>query len=319
MILRGLDALVLVTRQSPWGGTNGFASFPVPSPENCFMSPIPAPTILFLGLARNCASTLPAFFAFLEELHQAGFSCSAIIGENGSSDCTRRLIEQAAGLGVSLMDTSFMQSESSRLRRMAIGRQFLLDQVHARAICGQFICVADLDNAVANPPSVQMVYAAIGILDNDPSLFAVGATSKPVYYDLYSLRATGFEFLSDLPARLERAKKQVFTYHSFMRRDVYPVERAVTALIPLRCDSSFNGICFYRAADYVLGSYRCPREAMECEHVTFNLSIAKACGKQMLISSDLILRAPRKHIPASFVAFWATRICSQLSVFGSKV
>lgn len=266
------------------------------------------PTILFLGLARNCAPALPAFFAFLQELQQAGFSCSAIVGEDGSSDCTRRLIEQAAGLGVSLIDTSFMQSESSRLRRMAIGRQSLLDQVHARAICAQFICVADLDDAIAAPPSIQMVCAAIQILDNDPNLFAVGATSKPVYYDLYSLRATGFEFLSDLPARLERAKKQPFTYHSFLRRDVYRVERTVTALIPLRCDSSFNGICFYRAADYVLGSYRSPREAMECEHATFNQSIAQASGKQMLISSDLILRAPRKHIPASFVAFWATRI-----------
>jgi hypothetical protein len=276
------------------------------------------PTILFLGLARNCAPTLPAFFAFLQELQRAGFSCSATIGEDGSSDSTRNLIEEAAGLGVSRIDTSFMKSESSRLRRMAIGRQFLLDQVHARGICAQFICVADLDDAIAAPPSIQMVRAAIQILDNDHSLFAVGATSEPVYYDLYSLRATGFEFLSDLPERFDHARKQPFTYHRFLQRDVYPVEHAVTGLIPLRCESSFNGICFYRAADFVLGSYRSSLEATECEHVTFNQSIVKASGKQMLISSHLILRAPPKHIPVGFVDFWTSRICTRLRVFGTR-
>ena len=276
------------------------------------------PTILFLALARNCAPTLPAFFALLQELQQAGLSCSAIVGEDGSSDSTRRLIEEARGLGVSRIDTIFMESESSRLRRMAIGRQSLLDHVRTRGISAQFICVADLDDAIAAPPSIQMVRAAIQILDTDQSLFAVGATSKPVYYDLYSLRATGFEFLTDLPQRFDRAKKQPFTYHRFLRRDVYPVERAVTRLIPLRCESSFNGICFYRASDFVLGSYRSSREATECEHVTFNQSIAKPSGKQMLISSDLVLRAPRKHIPVSFVDFWTSRICARLPVFGRR-
>lgn len=276
------------------------------------------PTILVLGLARNCAATLPVFFAFLQKLQQAGFPCSTLVGEDGSSDGTRRLLEQASVLGIRRIDTGFMQSESSRLRRMAIGRQSLLDHVRAQAIDAQFICVVDLDDAMADPPSIQMVRDAIQILDNDPGLFAVGATSEPVYYDLYSLRATGFEFLSDLPARLERAKKQPLTFHSFLRREVYPVERAVTARIPLRCDSSFNGICFYRGADYILGSYRSPDEDTVCEHVTLNLSIAKINGKQMLISSDLILRAPHQHIPVSFVTFWATRIYTRLPLIGSS-
>ena len=72
---------------------------------------VPQIDLLFLCLARDCEATIPEFLAFLDRLEAHGFRCSAIVGENGSRDGTRKLIEAAAHRRVGLLDTAFMQKE----------------------------------------------------------------------------------------------------------------------------------------------------------------------------------------------------------------
>ena len=264
--------------------------------------------VLFLCLARDCADTIPLFFKYLGRLEACGFSCTAIIGENGSSDRTRSLIEEVAGRKIVLLDTSSMKTGSSRLSRMAIGRQALLEAAEARGVFDGYVCVMDLDNIVVAPPDPLAVRSAIGQLHADASLFAIGATSVPVYYDLLSLRVDGFEFLASLNREIAKAKKSPMSYFSFHKERIYKIQRLITNSIPVLCSSSFNGFCCYNASDYRLGSYRSPDEADVCEHVSFNLSIGSLTGKKMLISSELVLRAPANHVPVSFFRFWSDRI-----------
>jgi hypothetical protein len=264
--------------------------------------------ILFLCLARDCADTIPLFFKYLERLEACGFSCTAIIGENGSSDRTRALIEEVAGQTIALLDTSLMKTGGSRLSRMAIGRQALLEAAEARRVFGGYVCVMDLDNIVVAPPDPLAVRSAIEQLHADASLFAIGATSVPVYYDLLSLRVEGFEFLTNLNREIAQAKKNPISYFSFHKERIYKNQKLITSSIPVLCSSSFNGFCCYNASDYRLGSYRSPDEADVCEHASFNLSIGNSTGKNMLISSELVLQAPADHVPVGFFRFWSDRI-----------
>lgn len=268
--------------------------------------------ILFLCLARDCADTISSFVLYLQRLNSHGLFCKAIIGENGSSDRTRTLIEEAAGLKITLLDTSMMEMGGCRLTRMAIGRQALLEAAEARGINEDYVCVADLDNVMTVPPDPAAVYAAIERLRADATLFAIGATSLPVYYDLLSLRAEGFEFLSNLNREITEAKRKPLSYFRFHQERIYRNQRLMTKLVPLVCASSFNGFCCYKASDYRLGSYRAPDEADVCEHVSFNLSIGRVTGKNMLISPDLVIQTPADHCPVGFFRFWCDRTIKRL-------
>lgn len=268
--------------------------------------------ILFLCLARDCAETIPLFFAFLKGLEAHGFNCTAIIGENGSSDGTRSLIEQETGSRITLLDTVFMREGGNRLINMAMGRQALLNAAIARGNSEDYICVMDLDNVMATSPTPSAVRSAIERLQADGTLFAIGATSFPVYYDLLSLRIEGFDFLSNLNAEIQDAKKRPISYYCFHRKYIYKNQRLMTSAAPVLCASSFNGFCLYVAKDYLRGSYRSPDEANVCEHVNFNLSIGTATGKKMLIAPELTIQAPADHIFAGFFRFWFDRIWKRL-------
>jgi len=263
--------------------------------------------ILFLCLARNCESTLPTFFSYLEHLRSFGLLCTAIIGENGSRDNTRTLVEQTICPGIELFDTAFMESEKSRLRRMAKGRQALLEAANCRGVDHDYVCVVDLDGVISEPPAPEAVMNGIERLKSDDDLFAIGATSLPVYYDLLSLRTEGHDY-SNLNAEIAVAKKRPFSYFHFHQRRIYRNQRLMTRPYPIHCTSSFNGFCLYNASDYWLGTYRAHNEASVCEHVTFNLSIAHATGKRMLILPELTVRAPADHAPVGFFRFWHDRI-----------
>lgn len=267
-----------------------------------------SPSILFLCLARDCAETLPAFFRFLAALGEQGISAAAWIGENGSSDGTGRLIDEAAGLGVERVDTSAMAAASERLERMAIGRQLLLDRLRASTMRPRVVCVADLDSVMAAPPEPERLTAAMAELEQDAGLFAVGASSRPYYYDLLAFRHEEFGFLRDLHVRIQKAKRNPLTYYHFQATEMYAVQRRVTARVPLRCASSFNGLCLYRGEDYLRGTYRAADEREVCEHVTFNLAVAASTGRQMRVSDGLVLAMPADHAPVGFVRFWRDRV-----------
>lgn len=263
--------------------------------------------LLFLCLARDCEHTLPTFFTFLAALQGAGLPCAALIGENGSRDATRALIEGSSVPGVSLVDTSGIATEPQRLLRMAKGRQLLLDLACAQREPPAFVCVADLDNVMAQPPPVEAIRSVMQTLASDKALFAIGASSTPVFYDLIALRARGHEYTT-LDDEIQAAKRKPASYFRFHQERIYANQRRVTQDLPLRCVSSFNGLCLYNASDYCRGTYLSAAGASTCEHVVFNESIATSTGKQMLISPELCLQAPADHMPVGFVRFWLDRL-----------
>ncbi len=267
--------------------------------------------LLFLGLARNCEATLPNFLGYLDDLEANGLKTTAIVGENASSDRTPEILASARSTRLEVLNTSMMAGGSTRLVRMAIGRQALLERAQSLRLGETYICVADMDNVMLKPPDPSSVSLAIKRLREDRSLFAVGATSYPVYYDLLALRTSDQDY-STLHTELVEAKKNPFTYFQFHKRRIYQNQRLMTVDKPVPCASTFNGFCIYRAEDYYRGSYRDPAESVICEHVSLNLSIGHETGRHMLVLPELRLEAPEDHRPVGFFEFWAGRVLEQL-------
>lgn len=255
----------------------------------------------FLALAKDCAATIPRFLGLLETLRRHGLGVTALVGENGSRDGTRMLLERAQERGeITLVPTAFMADEPERLRRMALGRERLKSMFEASGIEARFICVLDIDNVLAAPPTVSALLAAASKLER-PGIFGVSATSRPHYYDLLAFEDSHRSFVTLLDD-LARSRTDIVAYYRFFRSRIYPQQRALTSDHEIACVSTFNGLCLYRADGYRLGSYLQAGHAI-CEHLVFNRRLASLTGGAMLIDPGLVLRTPGDHAEQSFLPF----------------
>jgi hypothetical protein len=262
---------------------------------------IARPDFAFLALARDCAGTVPRFLELLETLRRSGSRVVAFVGENGSRDETRTLLQRAEARGeIILVPTAFMAAEPERLRRMALGRERLKHELESSGISSRFVCVLDIDNVIATPPPVPALLAAASKLDR-PGIFGVSASSRPHYYDLLAFEDQQRSFTTLLDD-LAKSRTDIVAYYRFFRSRIYPHQRALTSDREIACASTFNGLCLYRADSYRLGSYLQAGPAL-CEHLVFNRRLAALTGGLMLIDPGLLLRTPADHAERDFLPF----------------
>jgi hypothetical protein len=254
-----------------------------------------------LALARDCAGTIPRLLELLEALRHSGSSVVAFVGENGSRDGTRTLLQAAEARGeLTLVPTAFMAGEPARLRRMALGRERLKKEFEASGIEARFVCILDIDNVLATPPTVPALLAAAAKLER-AGIFGVSATSRPHYYDLLAFEDEQRSFTTLLD-ELAASRTGILAYHRFFRSRIYPSQQALTSDREITCASTFNGLCLYRGDTYRLGSYL-QDGANICEHLVFNRGLAAVTGEAMLIDPGLVLGTPADHARQSFLPF----------------
>lgn len=266
-------------------------------------------TVAFLGLARDCAEGIERLKSYVDEMRVLGFKTSVFIGENGSVDDTRILIEQIATNEEewTLIDTAFMSNYPNRLEKMAVGRQMLKDKLNNAGDVPEFVVVLDLDNAFKEPPTPAKIATAISKLKSTEEIFALSATSYPAYYDLLALDAPG---LYQVPLwALFRATRNVpLLKWALLILHVFPAQRRVSRAVPFLAKSAFNGLTIYRGDAFILGSYACQDQSYcLCEHIHFNRSIGAATGRKLLVDSALTIRAPGEHIRRELLGKALTR------------
>lgn len=265
--------------------------------------------IVFLALAQNCADTIPGVVRGLDTLRQSGMKVIAVIGENGSADLTRELLEEAAASTgmVSVVDTSFMSEATERLQRMALGRQFLAGYVKKMPLTAMAICVLDVDEPFLEHLDPVVLQSALQRVKDD-DVFAVSATSRPTYYDLLAFEDEDRSF-ADLDKRIQRVQRNPFEYYSFFQNVIYPEQRRLTSDSETRCRSAFNGLCLYEAESYAMGSYLPPENGpWICEHITFNRSVAIGTGRHMVVDGALVLPMPSEHGRRTLPGFFWQRL-----------
>lgn len=261
--------------------------------------------IVFLALARNCERTVLSTLEAIDRLQREGLRIHMVVGENGSSDATPKMLESARRHGtVSVIDTGFMTNYSTRLERLARGRQRLAAELKNFETTA--VGVVDLDEPFLAQLSAKTLSSNLRRL-SEAHVFGVSATSRPTYYDLLAFE-DDFEAFASLDGQIRSLERNPIRYYKLFRDIVYPSQQRLTSGNDLLCTSAFNGLALYEATTYRSGTYLPPVNASWiCEHVTFNRSLATATGQKMLVSAELVVPMPPEHGRQSLVRFVAQR------------
>ena len=268
-----------------------------------------AADIAFLALAKNCRETLPNFLGFIAALRRSGMRCIAFVGENGSTDGSRELLATAERLGeLVIVSTTVMAGIPDRLHRMAIGRELLKSALMEARVEVENVCIADVDNIMSRPPTVDSFRGAVAKLQL-PQFFGVSATSRPHYYDLLAYEDCHLSF-EHLLEEIKAYQTDILSYHRFFTKVIYPFQRKLTSQHERVCVSAFNGMCVYAARDYVLSSYLAiiDNGVYAPEHLVFNRRLRAETGRNMLIDPNLVLLTPDDHRQKHLVAFAWDRV-----------
>lgn len=259
------------------------------------------PVIAVLGLARDCSGTLNLHFEELMKLTEIGFDWYVIIGENASRDSTRNILESASiELPLEIVATDEMAQHSDRLRRMAVGRQLLHEKLQRKSKPPDYVVVIDFD--LSGRGVCQAIGQGVEFLSENPDYFAVGATSRPRYYDLLAFESPQLSF-EWLGATDFTAQSKIDTLKMHARR-IKPAQEALTdydSTIP--CVSTFNGLCIYRYQAFALGTYLDSAETPRCEHITFNRQVGELSRLKIAIHPRVVVDAPSQYVYDSFLGY----------------
>jgi hypothetical protein len=263
--------------------------------------------IVFAGLARDCGKTIPNLFTTMDRLTARGIRCAAVIGENGSLDDTRDRIQRGTlSRNVILVDTSRIADRERRLERLAMARDFVREVVASRFSESSFVCVVDLDNVIATPLDPIAIEVAMSRLAIDDTIFAIGASSYPWYYDLLAYKSDTLDFAT-LEDEIRSRKKNVFEYYAFHRHELFPLQQQITKRREHLCHSAFNGICVYRTAEFVRGTYVEGNTFNSCEHIAFNRSVKGETDRMLLVSIGVQIKSPLDHMFDNPLVFFGRR------------
>jgi hypothetical protein len=150
--------------------------------------------IIFLGLAQNCEKFLPKFFNTIDKLSK-NKQIKVFIGENGSSDLTFDVIQKKIVFSdvYQFVDTTFIEKFNDRIKRLALARQSLKDNILKLNIKSKYVCVIDLDDVINDIFHEKLLNNLTNKLEtNRDKYFGVSLSSKPYYYDILNFESEEF-------------------------------------------------------------------------------------------------------------------------------
>ena len=248
------------------------------------------------GLARNCASKLPATIRFIETLSTYFESTTIVVVENGSRDKTRVILNNWADSCSSLhiIDGKVPGEENAsdtnanpyysfkRVSRLAALRNQYLDFLKAQAVAPDFVLVLDFD--------VDRISIA-GVLDSfvreadwDVATaygYSLSPTLQERYHDTYALVPLGEENIPQLESRLKSIQRN-------WRQD-----KASSELVEVY--SAFGGLSIYKYKQinnirYGVYPNRDVRVEARCEHFSIAIELQKNGYQRIVINPRMHLR-----------------------------
>jgi len=184
-----------------------------------------------------------------------------------------------------------------RTERIAHVRNACLDEIR-RSGAAEYdhLVIADLDDVLASPVSVDGFADAARWLDDAPTRAAVLANAMPRYYDIWALRHDRWCPTDCWHPIWGRPAEETFEAAKF--REVFARQIEIPATLPpIAVQSAFGGLGIYRMP-FVLGARYCGVDRLGrevSEHVAFSEAIARA-GGQLYIFPALQVHAPQNHL-----------------------
>lgn len=238
--------------------------------------------VVFAGLARDCALTLPAIFeaieGFQDELDDWGY----VFFENDSVDSTKELLcdfERKHNRGLIRSFPNLASEITSRTARIAMLRNACLDAIFASSRLSEFnfLVLMDLDavNEQIDRSRIMKILAT-----EEPHWDAVFANQSGPYYDIWALRHATWspddcwKRVRERPSGM--SKEEAIQKYVNERRVVLPADSGFVEV-----DSAFGGLAVYRLSALRGCRYVGLDESGHdiCEHVAFHECIRKKGGR----------------------------------------
>ena len=248
------------------------------------------------GLARNCASKLPATIRFIETLSTYFESTTIVVVENGSRDKTRVILNNWADSCSSLhiIDGKVPGEENAsdtnanpyysfkRVSRLAALRNQYLDFLKAQAVAPDFVLVLDFDVDRISLEGVLDSFTREADWDVATAYgYSLSPTLLERYHDTYALVPLGEENILQLETGLKAIQRN-------WKQDIASSEL-------VRVYSAFGGLAIYKYKQinnlrYDVCSNRDERVEARCEHFSIANELQKNGYQRIVINPRMHLR-----------------------------
>ena len=248
------------------------------------------------GLARNCASKLPATIRFIETLSTYFESTTIVVVENGSRDKTRVILNNWADSCSSLhiIDGKVPGEENAsdtnanpyysfkRVSRLAALRNQYLDFLKAQAVEPDFVLVLDFDVDRISLEGVLDSFTREADWDVATAYgYSLSPTLLERYHDTYALVPLGEENILQLETGLKAIQRN-------WKQDIASSEL-------VRVYSAFGGLSIYKYKQinnirYGVYPNRDVRVEARCEHFSIANELQNNGYQRIVINPKMHLR-----------------------------
>lgn len=248
-------------------------------------------TVAFVAICRQAMPWLPRTLALVEETGKMFADWSCFIYENDSTDGTQDVLVDAARRTNGRIAATMTTHGRPHLSH-TVSQERTVALAEYREACRRWVaCSTTPDYVVVfdTDPwggwSVDGVATSIAHMDSDTSWYGLasyswaemtnGSTRVPIHYDAYACRWGGWQ------------RRDQNWFHMWHPRVGGP---------PIEFNSAFGQLAVYDGERYLQGRY----DGSDCEHVTFNRSIAEGSGGRFGLNPS-----------SRCVSFWVPRDAGQ--------
>lgn len=259
--------------------------------------------IVFLGLAKNVEKTILGFLKSCENLSLSGLKICLIIGENGSDDKTRNILQnfKTSNFNLIFLKTDFLNIYKNRIIRLSNGREHLKNYVIQNRIISKFVAVVDLDSVLSEGiVKIDFLDAIQTLKKRQNEIFAISVKSKPYYYDMLPLIIKDYY---EYDVYKIQTTFSLINFYKLRKLYIYNFQKKITKMRDVLTISSHNGLTIYFYENYIMSSYIKSSKEIKSEHINFNLSIHKKTNKYILMTNKLNLITPSEHMPLNLSEF----------------
>ena len=248
------------------------------------------------GLARNCASKLPATIRFIETLSTYFESTTIVVVENGSRDKTRAILNNWADSCSSLhiIDGKVPGEENAsdtnanpyysvkRVSRLAALRNQYLDFLKAQAVEPDFVLVLDFDVDRISLEGVLDSFVREADWDVATAYgYSLSPTLQERYHDTYALVPLGEENTPQLETGLKAIQRN------------WKQDKASSELVEVY--SAFGGLAIYKYEQinnlrYSVYPNGDERVEARCEHFSIAKELQNNGCQRIVINPKMHLR-----------------------------
>lgn len=257
--------------------------------------------IIFVGMSKNCFSTLEKNLKFLEGFKQNSKTIVKICivdsdSTDGTKDYCKALIKKN-NIDYFLEIDNLEEQYDSRIQRLSICRNKALEVINKIMTQSVIYIPMDMDIDLFKRTDIKNFQKIIDQFSENTGLDAIFPFSTPFYYDIFALRKKGWVNKNNL--LIARKLKDKLKLFSFLINYIYIFRKQLSPsnfdenLISV--ESAFGGIGMYKIDKFKIENLKYTFDTNSINYVTEHLSFNNSFNN-LFILKNWNIDAPKEYI-----------------------